>query len=334
MIWISRLPKRDVQTEVATWNNQSNWSIGTLLAFTGRLEIPTPQPRRFADGFERHCHSRYRQPRHSLVLLGVLYHSAGYSFTRAGLRGHHHPNILVRRGDGRLYRSHGLHVLGLLFLAGCLSRGLEMLHHLVVGELLHLLNSARCFFASRAWDGFVVLRGDVPFVAAVSSGPRIVRQPMASYLFARLVENLDEFASEVRALVVGVASYPTDLGVRPIRGVGLLCAVIPGDVLVLSLLLEFAIRANGALLRHLPGGVVVHFNFSVDPVVLHNGVLGNRSRCAAQQQREERRQPPNAQSKRLLIPRHVVFSSMKALKSRKVDIWEHSELNCRRWGFR
>src|SRR3974377_1858649 len=102
-----------------------------------------------------------------------------------------------------------------------------MPHYLVIGKLPDLLSApAALFFACGARDGFVALSSDVPLAAAINPRPRIVRQLMSADLLAGLVEGLDEFAGEVRTLVVGVAGYPADLAVRPVRCVGLLSAEI------------------------------------------------------------------------------------------------------------
>src|SRR5271157_6577438 len=129
---------------------------------------------------------------------------------------------------------------------------------------------------------------------------------MASDLLAGLVEDLDELSGEVRAFVVGVPCYPADLAAGPIRRVGLLSAVIPGEIFVVDLLLDFAIGPDGARLRHLAGSVVVHFNFSADAVALYFRVLSNRCCGPERQQHARREHPQNTQNESVPILLHVM----------------------------
>src|SRR5271166_6405111 len=202
---ISVLPERDIHCRAVARNDKANRPIGTLRVFTRRLDTPSPQARRFSFGLERHRDSRDRHIRHSLILVGIFDHAAGHALTGLYVRRQYQPNLLVRRSDGRLHQSLGLHVLHLLFVLGYLPRGVEMFNYLVISKLPDLLRStATLFFACRAWDGFIVLHADVPLVAAIDAGPRTMRQLMSADLLAGFVEGLDELTGEVGTLVVGV----------------------------------------------------------------------------------------------------------------------------------
>ena len=120
-------------------------------------------------------------------------------------------------------------------------------------------------------------------------------------MFAGLIEDLKEFAGEVRALIVGIACHPADLAVGPIGGVRLLSTVIPRDVLVIHFLLEFAIGANGAHLGRFVGSVVVGFNSSGHSVFLHHRVLGHSGGRAAGQQRRQREHVRKSRNGRVVI---------------------------------
>ena len=109
---------------------------------------------------------------------------------------------------------------------------------------------------------------------------------MSADLFARLVEGLHELSGKVGARIVAGMRYFAYLPIRPISRVGLLSRVIAGQILVVNLLLDLAVRANGTRFRDLSGSVVVHFDFSVDAVIPHFGVLGDGCGYATCQKRQ------------------------------------------------
>jgi len=71
-------------------------------------------------------------------------------------------------------------------------------------------------------------------------------------------------------------------------------------------LLDFAIGADGAHLRHLPGSIVVQFDFSAYAVVSYFRVLGNRCRGTEGQQRERRERPQNSRNESVRVLLHVM----------------------------
>src|SRR5208337_1168650 len=210
-------------------------------------------------------------------------------------------DFLVGGGNGWLYRRHRVQMLFFLFHLGGLAGGVQRLHHFVIGKLLYYLWSTRRFLAGRALHRLVVLRRRIPLCAGVYASPGIVGQLVAGDLLFRLIKDLDEFAGEVRALVVSDARDLADLSVRPIRRVGLLRSHVPGQIFVIHLLLDFAIRANGALLRNLIAGVVVEFDLSAAAGVLYGRVLGYTHHGVAGQKREKPERARDVRKRRMAM---------------------------------
>ena len=96
---------------------------------------------------------------------------------------------------------------------------------------------------------------------------------MARNLFPGFVEHLNEFTGEICALVISIVCHLTNLAIGPIASVGRLSDVMSGQVLVIHLLLEFAVGSDGSHLDGFFCSVVVGFNSSAHPVLLHNGML-------------------------------------------------------------
>ena len=122
----------------------------------------------------------------------------------------------------------------------------------------------------------VVLRSRTPIGADVNVGHGIVRQAMASDVFAGLIKLLNKLAQEIRTRIVGVLGDPANLAVRPIECDALVCDEVSRRILIIDFLLQFAIRADGALLRHQAGGVVIELKLSATSGILHHRFLRER----------------------------------------------------------
>src|ERR1017187_9057 len=96
---------------------------------------------------------------------------------------------------------------------------------------------------------------------------------MSGDLFAGFIELLGEFTGEICARIIGGLDGPANLAGRPVERRRFVSDVVSGTMLIIDFLLYFAVCKDGALLRHLVGGIVVEFQFLACASILNDGLL-------------------------------------------------------------